>query len=197
MDKAKAQHPDLILMDMKMPVMDGYEATRILKESKDTHDIPIVALTASVMEQSVDMIREKCDGYLAKPVSKTGLVQELMRHLDHGVEEKEEVEAHPAEDYVALTPETLARLPELIELLEGHRHQCAEFRESQTINHIEAFGTLMKTTGAEFGYPALKKWGADLEMQAQLFDMESMNRTLDDFEALIETMRIHAETQGD
>ena len=45
-EKARSEHPDLILMDIMMPVMDGYEATAILKKDPDTKDIPIIMITA-------------------------------------------------------------------------------------------------------------------------------------------------------
>lgn len=190
-DKARTQHPDLILTDMKMPVMDGYEATEILKGDDETANIPVIALTASVMEQSVETIKEMCDGYLAKPVSKAGLVQELMRHLDHEVEEREEVEALSVEESASLTPETMEKLPKLLETLESSRAQCEALRESQMINDIEAFGTSMKTMGDEFGFHPLEKWGSQLEMQSQMFDLDAMNRTLEGFGAMVETIREH------
>jgi CheY-like chemotaxis protein len=75
-------HPDIILMDVQMPVMDGYEATKILrKEGKDGNgDIPVIAMTASAIQGD----REKCtdagmDDYLAKPVEKGRLEEMLVK----------------------------------------------------------------------------------------------------------------------
>jgi CheY-like chemotaxis protein len=66
---AKTKIPDLILMDIQMPVMDGIEATKILKTYAGTKDIPIVALTSFVMVGDKERILEAgCDGYLAKPI---------------------------------------------------------------------------------------------------------------------------------
>lgn len=66
---ARAQNPDLILMDIQLPGMDGLAATRILKEDESTRRIPVVALTELAMrgdEQRVLMAG--CDGYIAKPI---------------------------------------------------------------------------------------------------------------------------------
>jgi two-component system cell cycle response regulator DivK len=64
-----AQHPDLILMDIQMPGVDGLELTRRLKADPATRHIPIVALTAYAMKGDEErMLAAGCDGYIAKPV---------------------------------------------------------------------------------------------------------------------------------
>ncbi len=75
---AKASKPDLILMDIMMPVMDGLEATRILKADATTSNIPILALTSYAMSGDKEKILEAgCDGYLAKPLD----IQELLKEV--------------------------------------------------------------------------------------------------------------------
>ena len=68
-EKIRKYHPDLVLMDLMMPVLDGIVATQIIRNLEETSEIPIIALTASVMEST----REACraagiDHFLAKPV---------------------------------------------------------------------------------------------------------------------------------
>jgi two-component system sensor histidine kinase EvgS len=78
---AKEHKPDLILMDIRMPVMDGYSATRAIKEFSD---IPIIALTASIMQDELKKIQiERFNGYLRKPVSKAELFKEISRYIDY------------------------------------------------------------------------------------------------------------------
>ena len=75
---AKDKKPDLILMDIQMPVMDGLEAIGILKNDEETKNIPIVALTASVMKGAEERIlRAGCDGYISKPTD----IEELLRKV--------------------------------------------------------------------------------------------------------------------
>jgi PAS domain S-box-containing protein len=69
--------PDLILMDINMPVMDGLEASRRIKAMSGCEDIPIIALSALVMEEQVNKMLEICDGYLTKPISKLELLIQL------------------------------------------------------------------------------------------------------------------------
>ena len=73
---AQSQRPDLILMDMSLPVMDGWEATRRLKSAAETKSIPVIALTAHAMATDEQKAREAgCDDFDTKPV-------ELPRLLD-------------------------------------------------------------------------------------------------------------------
>jgi len=71
--------PDLVLMDIMMPKLDGLEATRILKADISTKDIPVVALTAFAMSGDKERALEAgCDGYVTKPVD----VRELLKTVE-------------------------------------------------------------------------------------------------------------------
>jgi CheY-like chemotaxis protein len=66
---AVRERPDLVLMDISMPRMDGLTATRRLKDDPTVRDIPVIALTAHAMPADADLARAAgCDGYIAKPV---------------------------------------------------------------------------------------------------------------------------------
>lgn len=79
--------PDVIILDMKMPVMDGYETSRILKNNSKTESIPIIAITASALKHDEEIISKLCDSYLRKPVSKNELVRELQKFIKNRVDE--------------------------------------------------------------------------------------------------------------
>ena len=65
----KARLPDLILMDLQLPGMDGYAATKLIKQDAATKNIPVVALTAYAMSGDAERAREAgCDGYITKPI---------------------------------------------------------------------------------------------------------------------------------
>jgi len=67
---ARSEQPDLVLMDIQLPGMDGLEATAMLKRDGATRDIPVVALTALAMKGDEERIRAAgCDGYIAKPLA--------------------------------------------------------------------------------------------------------------------------------
>ncbi|MEC4719313.1 response regulator [Noviherbaspirillum sp. CPCC 100848] len=75
---ARSERPDLILMDMQLPDMDGMEATAILKADESTRDIPVVALTASAMKGDRErMLAAGCDGYIEKPIDFASFAGEI------------------------------------------------------------------------------------------------------------------------
>jgi two-component system, cell cycle response regulator DivK len=82
---AAAEKPDLILMDMSLPVLDGWEATRRIKAAPATRRIPIIGLTAHAMATDRDRCLEAgCDDYDTKPVELGRLLEKIERLLDTG-----------------------------------------------------------------------------------------------------------------
>jgi len=80
---ARSERPDLILMDIQLPGMDGLSATGILKADAETRDIPVIALTALAMKGDEERIRAAgCDGYIAKPLSYKDFLETIARELD-------------------------------------------------------------------------------------------------------------------
>ena len=81
-DKARALQPDLILMDLSLPGIDGWEATRLLKASPETSHLLIVALSAHALATEGARARAAgCDGFIAKPCLPSDLVQEIGNYL--------------------------------------------------------------------------------------------------------------------
>jgi two-component system cell cycle response regulator DivK len=79
---AREQHPDLVLMDIQLPGMDGLEATALLKADEATCDIPVLALTALAMKGDEERIRAAgCDGYIAKPLDYKAFLAEIKATL--------------------------------------------------------------------------------------------------------------------
>ena len=75
LDKMKAEQPAVVLMDMNLPVMDGWTASRKAREDERIRDIPIIALTAHAMETDrLNALEAGCDDYATKPVDFPGLL---------------------------------------------------------------------------------------------------------------------------
>ena len=82
-DVARAEAPDLILMDMSLPILDGWEATRKLKAAPETRGIPVIALTAHAMAGDREKALEAgCDNYDTKPVEFVRLLAKIQSLLE-------------------------------------------------------------------------------------------------------------------
>jgi two-component system cell cycle response regulator DivK len=79
---ARSRRPDLILMDIQLPRMDGLEATALLKADATTRHIPVIALTALAMKGDEERIRAAgCDSYIAKPIQYRQFLTTVAAHL--------------------------------------------------------------------------------------------------------------------
>ncbi len=187
--------PDLILMDIKMPVMDGYEASNVIKANKNLQDIPIIAITASVLKDEEDKInRAGFGGYLSKPISKVDLVEELRRFLPYSVE-TDISEAGEIKDELPiadeeLSDETKSRLPELINILKNEiSDKCVKLQQTPVMGEIEELAKRIKELGLEFKIDLLGKWGDDLGRKVNNFDIEGMSAQLARFPEAVDRIR--------
>ena len=79
---AEKEKPELILMDLSLPVMDGWEATRLLKANTELRSIPVIALTAHAMKGDEEKaLAAGCDDYLVKPLDEDELLLKIEKHL--------------------------------------------------------------------------------------------------------------------
>jgi len=79
---AEERKPDLILMDLGMPIMDGWEATRTIKANEALKNIPIIAVTSHAMVgDEIDARKAGCDDYLSKPIDEEALMEKIKRFI--------------------------------------------------------------------------------------------------------------------
>ncbi|MBF0526292.1 MAG: response regulator [Deltaproteobacteria bacterium] len=200
-EAARRYQPNLILMDMKMPVMDGTEATHIIKQDQRLKQIPVVVLTAAVSEEDENKVRKAgCDGFLRKPVSKQELYAELAKFLPCNIGGKKGPKRKLAGSQDAavhtqksgspvpkpMTPEAKIRLDGLIQLLETElTDKWRGIHETFIMSRIEDFARQIIMLGTDYDLEPLTAWGNTLLKQAKTFDMEKLPRTIDRFSDLI------------
>ena len=81
---ARKEKPDIIIMDVRLPDMRGTEAARILRQDKETRDIPIVFVTSSVMAEGIQVIKEiPNSGFIGKPINTRTFVKEIGQFIKH------------------------------------------------------------------------------------------------------------------
>jgi len=193
--KAKKFMPDAIIMDIRMPVMDGYEATRMIKADKDLKNIPVIALTASGMKADREKIKQGgFDGFLTKPVKKSQIFNELANVIKYSKKEKSEqlsgISDQPSEPENFL-PEIHEKLPEIIGQLENKTLQLWEAAsKNNSIEEIKNFGAHIKKMGDDYALKILITYGEDLVSHASLFDIKKMEASLAYFPQLIEQIKI-------
>ena len=79
---ASSENPDLVLMDMSLPVMDGWEATKTIKANPNTNTIPVIALTAHAMSgDRAKALEAGCDDYDTKPIELSRLLEKIKAFL--------------------------------------------------------------------------------------------------------------------
>jgi len=76
--KTQSLMPDIVLLDMALPIMDGEEVVQILKNNEETRNIPVIALTARAMKEDKEkFLAAGCDGYIAKPIDPEALLEKI------------------------------------------------------------------------------------------------------------------------
>jgi len=201
----EAEKPDLILMDIRMPVMDGCDATRHIRSSGGMSHIPIIALTASGMKSDQERIM-RCgfDGLLTKPFHKN----DLLRRLSHFIPYRKIGDPEPAADEKPADREKRLQisgrgriyLPELLEKLEKEFTPLwQKAKQDGFFDDIADFGEKMAVLGKSFESPGLQALGDELKVQVANFDIEKINQLLDDYPKMIQkykTLLAHARGEG-
>ena len=85
LDLAASKNPDLILLDINLPVMDGHEVARRLKVAEETKSIPVVAVTSYAMAGDREaVLAAGCEGYIEKPIDPDSFVEQVQKFLPQG-----------------------------------------------------------------------------------------------------------------
>jgi PAS domain S-box-containing protein len=186
---AEEYHPALILMELRVPEMNGYEAIKRLKANPKTADIPVIALTASATTDAKTKTElHGFDGYLTKPVNVSRLLGELSCYLKHT---KKAVADAPqiAEVDIILNPAEIANLPELRNRLQQEVmpvwKDVSVVMEKKT---IAGLAEKMMELGKEYNIQAFIRYGEPLRESAEDFDTVNIEKTLKQLPVLLKPL---------
>ncbi len=188
------ERPDLVLMDIRMPVMDGYQATRTIKASEHLKHTPILALTASVMNEDRGKVFDAgCDGLLRKPISAVDLKEAMSKYLPHHIEEEQSA----SDTAPAAGGNSQVSLQHLSEIQQQALRKV--IREELTplwkkvadelmSDDVEDFAELLQALAEEFKLPAFKQVGQQLSAYLDCFDLEQMEREVSSFGQILDRL---------
>jgi PAS domain S-box-containing protein len=195
---AEARHPDLILMDIQMPVMNGLEAAAILKKQEKTRDVVIIATSASLMKGTDEkQYEELFDGFIMKPIDGSELLALLTRYFKvqpGGTEEP------VAADVGSALPDTMeektGNLPELIRTLEeDFLPRYVEVSKRQIMGQIRSFGDDLAGVGERMSWGPLTEYGRSIRAYADQFQIDRMLQMLRCFPEFINGLKTRSEVQ--
>jgi len=177
---------DLVLMDLRMPVLGGEEAAERIRQSEAWQQLPIIALTASVLETELQQLKQRgFDGYLRKPIERNDLLREVARFLP----------AQPIETMIDEPQSTRCRFSsaeqkrQLEQQLQGFRLEAKQIREQGDLSLFDSFVEQLTQLNATYRLELLTDYCMRLRHAIEGVDLKEIYGLLGDFTQLVEAVR--------
>ncbi len=193
--KMETFQPDIIFMDIQMPVMDGFHAIEEIRKTERNKEIPIVALTAMAMKNERDKILNVCEAYLAKPITKKQLVQTLMKFVPFK-EQNVAIQNNKDEniDFNHIVERVQAMQPEkrrqLLDTLNNEMvPRCVEIQNILSVDELKDFSRQIVHIASEYDLLPLKKYGKNLLELALGLEFDEIIMELPKFLDLVDIIK--------
>jgi|GEM_PF-2689981 len=183
----KEDRISLILMDMEMPVMDGYTAARTIRSLLGKKDMPIIAMTAHEGEHEMQQcLRAGCTGYLSKPVTRQSIMRVISQHLKGaGTDSHCDQVKEPGEKSVVEIDSDIAELvPGFLNNRKKDAEKISELIAEGKFSEIRIIGHSMAGSAGAYGFPEIGKMGRAIETAAlasRTEDIKSANSKLSEY----------------
>jgi polar amino acid transport system substrate-binding protein/two-component system sensor histidine kinase EvgS len=180
--KNHKENIDLILMDLRMPIMNGYEATIKIKELDTKHSIAIIAFTASVMNKDIEQINaHKFDGYIRKPVIHNELISILMQHLKYKIIETN----HFHIDNEKLDKDTINNIPLVLEKLKGkYKIRLEQIQDKGDFSLIEELMNEIKDLAQTNSITIVEKYTNEILNAIHSFDIQKVSTLIKNYDTI-------------
>ncbi len=186
---AKKTKLDIVLLDIRMPGMDGYEALRHIRKIPGLELVPSIAVTASALLAEESTLKEKFSGYVRKPFSRRELFTELSEFLPR----HEKAAPAGVENSGPAGPETMAAVPK--ELITQLRHLVLDpwpkIRDSVAINESKTFAQGLEGLGQRWNCQPLVAYAQKILQDAENYSVLELEKHLGEFAALVEQLDKH------
>jgi signal transduction histidine kinase/CheY-like chemotaxis protein len=175
LDKMKSRHYDLVFMDAHMPVMDGYVATRAMREWESVRGgrpLPILALTADAFKEAVaESALAGFTAHLTKPIAKTTLMNAIRQHASP-CDRPVLVAKQPAAD---VDPSVNHLAPRYLKNVEKDLKALGAAEIAEDYPTLQRIGHNLNGTGGSFGFPRITELGAAIERAAKEREMDGIH----------------------
>lgn len=176
--------PDVVLMDIRMPVMDGQEARKRIKADEGMCNVPVIAVTASSLLRQEKTLRKQFDGYLRKPFSRAELFSALNRAIPI-ISEPEENIANPvpAEPVEKVEPIPRSAPPEELreKLAIIHEERWQSLTSSMAISEVVETSNELERLGESYSYSPLVDYAKQIRSHAESFEQSKLEKALTNF----------------
>lgn len=183
------EKPDIIFMDLRMPYLDGYQATKRIKNNPKTNNIPIIAVTATFMQDDKIKITELFDGFITKPFKEEDIIQSLKDYLPYdslnkvSSEKKQEI----TEFSNQLDAQTKKQILDILE--SGLLKTWEEIKKGLYFSKIKLFADEIIKIGEKFTYTNFINYGKKLKKEAESFDVAALPKTINNFENIVNDLK--------
>lgn len=186
------QHISLVLMDMEMPVMDGYTAARAVRSLMGQNAVPIIAMTAHEGENEIaKCLKAGCTGYVSKPITREALEHALSTHLQIPRAQSRQTLYVPSErPVVHIDPDIAALVPRF---LNNRRKDTVEINRLLAESNMEAIriiGHSMAGSAGGYGFPEIGKIGKAIENAARDADHKKIEECTEQLSAYLSTVTV-------
>lgn len=165
---------DLVLMDIRMPNMDGWKAIDVIRNDIQNHTLPVIAVTASVMKEDYEDLMKVFEGIIEKPVNTALLISTLQRFLPYTQQEER------SEDTLEEIPSLLlpVQQEELEKALSTFDQQIDAILESGDIQMAYEFADALLQIGTDFDIKAIISYALSLRQDCDSFNIEGVEKSL-------------------
>lgn len=182
--------PQLILMDMQMPVMNGFDTTKIIRGNARYKNIPIIAVTALALKEETSKVKTISDGYIRKPVQRNELFTLLMKHLPYTVLSEQDNENDEPDIAILMIDEVKKLLQENNEnnaeiknaFIENIQPVFSNIRKVIAVNSVHKLAENILNFSQKYSLENMSKFSHTLKKEIKAFKFKEVIALIDDFE---------------